>query len=133
MSEAITLGSAAGSVGLTPVGPVGVGSPALVTVRAGSLRVDRETELLNLDGFCDAVAELHRTLAGAATLTTLECDFELTLKAESTGKVDVAAKLFERSGGLVEYDLNVRFDLDQSYLPSFVGGVRAQFLQGVIQ
>lgn len=122
----IKLGDGQASVAVSLTGPVGYGWPAIVEISISAVKIQREPTLMNVADFIDAVELLHRNLSGVAELESLEGDFNLKLSATSLGRIAVDANAYEWVGGSFEYDFRGKFEVDQSYLPSLIHGLRAQ-------
>ncbi|MDP3658984.1 hypothetical protein [Phenylobacterium sp.] len=126
--EWIELSVPGASLAMASDGPVGYGHPARVRLNAGEVRLERRCEFVDLPTFCNRLSVLHATLSGRAELNSLDRDVALSLTAHDHGHVQIAAKFAERIGGPFDYDFNVTFEIDQSYLPSLLSRLKAEFL-----
>ena len=122
----IKLGDGQANVAVTLTDPVGYGWPAIAKIHIDAVTIQRQPTLVNLADFINAVEQLHRNLTGEAELESLEGDFNLKLSATSSGGIAVDAHAYEWAGGSFEYDFRGKFEVDQSYLPSLIHGLRAQ-------
>ena len=127
------LGDAHASLNLSANGPVGLGHPALIQFNVHSLTGVREVELWNLDGFCSELTQLHQSLRGSAKLTAQDHELELMIQPQgSLGRCRADVTVAQEFGEPIEFKLTFKFDFDQSYLPSFIAGLKSQFeIRGV--
>jgi hypothetical protein len=114
------------SVHLKSIGGPRMGFPATCAVAVGSLRASLNCELLALDQFAEEAMRLHEKLEGTARIWALDEEFRLTLTGTFLGHVDVDLKLVQR--GSADFDLNAKFEVDQSHLPALVRAIRVEFL-----
>lgn len=125
----VELRAAGASVSLKSTGPVGHAWPARLRVAAGDVVAERDCDLMNVRDFCDELSFLHEKLKGRTKLESLEGDANLNLIAGGLGAINVEADVSNGFGGPVGYALTVKFQIDQSYLPSLIRGLRVEFLR----
>jgi hypothetical protein len=123
----VQLGGDGAMIALRAGGKRGFEFPADIRFKAGRIEGERTVGLWAVDEFASALEQMHRTLGGSASLNTYEDDFRIAATMERLGHVGVSVSIAEHLGGPVEFDFNYRFEVDQSYLPAFITGLRKQF------
>lgn len=87
-----------------------------IRVAAGGFRGKVDASILTdeLVGFTAQVRSLNETVSGTAQFTTLEEQLELTLTADSKGRITLSGRVADEAG--VGNRLCFEFDFDQSQL-----------------
>ncbi|EJL27632.1 hypothetical protein PMI01_03759 [Caulobacter sp. AP07] len=122
----IKFGDGQANVAVTLTETVGYGWPALARITLDTIMVERQPTLMNVADFVKAAEKMHSDLAGEAKLESLEGDFDLKLSANSLGRIAIEVTAHKWAGNSFEYDFRGKFEVDQSYLPSLIHGLRAQ-------
>lgn len=89
-----------------------------VEIAAGGFRgrFDADLRSEEFHAFMEQIAELDRTVDGAATFSTMEGQLMLTLSADGQGHITVAGQALDLAGS--PNRLNFRFDMEQKCLPA---------------
>ena len=124
----VCFGEGPGFVALKSTRPPETFFPAAVRFRAGQIEGELSTELSGVSSFVDELSRLYNDLKGQAEISSMEDQLEFVLKADARGKIAAQARITQRIEGAVDYALTFNFQIDQSYLPAIISGLRKQFL-----
>lgn len=104
-------------------------TPATIEVKGGPFAgVVRDDTLVGVAAFCDQLAGLHERLSGTATLASYE-KFKMVVAGDGLGAMSVSVEIVGTHAPLSS-KLCFEMEIDQTYLPAIVRGLRAEFPDG---
>ena len=125
MSGGVFIGDGHCSIRLTRDGERGeIGYPVFVEVKAGSFRGAIDDNVYSFVEFRKQLASLYETLEGEAAVQGLE-RVSIVLSGTGKGGIEVRVRIVDEYQPLIE--LNFTFLIDQSYLPSVLQQIDAEF------
>ncbi len=130
-TDAVRIGSGEASwVSILPTGLPDLhhGWPAKIVFELPEICGGMNVVLGNVDQFQDDVLRLHQLMQGEATLVSYDPEFSVQLRpVGSVGHLSVTGRLSRDFGEAVSFDINFGFEIDQSYLPTILDGLREHF------
>jgi hypothetical protein len=98
-----------------------------VAISSGPFSVAIEAAAQNWALFLDAVSALHKSLSGEAKLQFWNEEHSITLSGDGRGRIAVEIEITDSSSP-ASARLVVGMTLDQSYLPTAISALKAEFL-----
>jgi hypothetical protein len=97
---------------------------AEVDVSVGAFRARYHADFVSLsfERFHGQLAEMYRTVSGAAEFTCYERQLEMAFTCNATGHIQVRGQAMDVAG--TGNTLNFRLDLDQTHVPKILSGLR---------
>jgi hypothetical protein len=113
----------------------GIGRVALIRYEAGPLEGEFVAEVFGgsderwpVTSFVEQLERLHADMNGTAHLHALENEISLSLRWADRGHIRGDVELRFHAPVALEYvRVNFPFDIDQSYLPELISGLKSNF------